>query len=229
MAVAAGFPPTIARRPVRRVFPLLARRSGTPARAWSPGRAFPFSPHSHSRRVRERRPRRVIPLRSLHPAVGNDGAEPGPPSSPHTGRASAPGVFPYRRRDACRGSAGRPSRREEIIAKQHNGRAGVLTLGAPARCFPVPGRIPAVGGESPRPWGYRPPRDVKLASAAPRTGCRRVRPRTHTGGRVNVSRPPPCYRAGGADGAAADSFTAIRPHQRTGCDPDRVAPCFLLA
>ena len=109
------FPPTIARRPMRRVFPLLARRSGTPARAWSPGRAFPFSPHSHPRRVRERRSRRAIPLRSLHPAVGNDGAGRGPLLRPMQA-ASAHPALPCRRRDAYRGLAGRPFRREEIIA-----------------------------------------------------------------------------------------------------------------
>lgn len=78
MAVAAGFSPNHCPAAGAVGFPLLARRSGTPARAWSPGRAFPFSPHSHPSRVRERRSRRAIPLRSLHPAVGNDGAGRGP-------------------------------------------------------------------------------------------------------------------------------------------------------
>lgn len=155
MAVAAGFPPNHCPAAGAAGFPLLARRSGTPARAWSLGRAFPFSPHSHPRRVCERRSRRAIPLRSLHPAVGNDGAEPGPLLRPMQAAPARP-ALPCHRRDAYRGSAGRPFRREEIIAKQHNGRAGVLTLGAPARCFPVPGRISAVGGESPRPWGINP-------------------------------------------------------------------------
>ena len=183
------FPPTIARRPVRRVFPLLARRSGTPARAWSPGRAFPFSPHSHLRRVRERRPRRAIPLRSLHPAVGNDGACRGPFFAP------------------CRPR--QRTRRFLAAVGTHTGgwrddRSAVRKLSQTAQ---------------------RPGRRPDTRDAGPVFSCSR----THTGGRVNVSRPPSCYRAGGADGAAADSFTAIRPHQRTGCDPDRAVPCFLPA